>query len=265
MFSSAASCTPAIVCSATADSAQLHAYGYGGSGTFTYSWTAIPAGFTSTLQKPKVKPLQTTKYVAVTSDGTAIRHDTTEMRIVPAPTAFAGNDTIVCWYVSPIPVNATATGYLRFLWGSTGDGVFTDPSSLTTAYIPGIRDKTSGSADLKLIVWPLAPCMTKATSMMHITLDPCTGIAEQPGREPGMVVQPNPAHDKVLVTVTGLQHEALLTLTGLEGRQVYSVTILPDGKEKVTRQLDVSSYPKGMYLMKLQTANQVSVTRFIVQ
>ena len=265
VFSSAASVTPAIVCGSTGDSSLLRAYGYGGAGTYTYSWTSIPAGFTSVLQNPKVKPVHTTKYIVAVSDGVSTRHDTTEMRIVEPPTAFAGNDTIVCWYISPIPVNATATNYLRFLWGSTGDGTFTNPSSLTTAYIPGIRDKTSGSADLKLIVWPLAPCMNKATSMRHITLDPCTGIQEHPSNELSLAIQPNPAYDKVTVTVTGLQKEAVLTLTGLEGRQVYSATIDPDGKQTVTRQLDVSRYPKGMYLMKLQSADKFTVTRFIVQ
>ncbi|MCX6305054.1 MAG: T9SS type A sorting domain-containing protein [Bacteroidetes bacterium] len=265
VFSSAASVTPAIICSITSDSSQLRAYGYGGSGTYSYSWTSIPAGFTSTLQNPKIKPVQTTKYVVATSDGTLTRHDTTEMRIVNAPTAFAGNDTIVCWYVSPIPVNATATNYLRFLWGSTGDGTFTDPLSLTTAYIPGIRDKTSGSADLKLIVWPLAPCMQKATSMKHIALDPCTGILENTRSEVKMVIQPNPAHDEVLITVKGLAKEAVLTITGLEGREVYSGSFDPSGKETATKKLDIRAYAKGLYLVKLRSENNVSVTRFIVQ
>jgi len=265
VFSSAASVTPAIICSTSSDSSQLHAYGYGGSGTYTYSWTSIPAGFTSTLQSPMVRPSQTTNYVAATSDGTLTRHDTTEMRIVESPTAFAGNDTIVCWYVSPIPVNATATGYLRFLWGSTGDGTFTDPSSLTTAYIPGIKDKTSGGTDLKLIVWPLAPCVGKATDMMHIALDPCTGIPEDPLTEVKMTVQPNPARDNVLITMTGLSREAVLTISGIDGRQVFAGTIDPAGKQSVSRQLDVSSYPKGIYLMKLRSEGKVSVSRFMVQ
>ncbi|MFZ4520077.1 MAG: T9SS type A sorting domain-containing protein [Bacteroidales bacterium] len=265
VFSSAASVTPAIICSTTSDSSQLRSYGYGGSGTYSYSWSSIPSGFTSTLQNPKIKVAQTTKYVVATTDGSVTRHDTTEMRIVQAPTAFAGNDTIVCWYVSPIPINATATNYLRFLWGSTGDGTFTDPSSLTTAYIPGIRDKTSGGADIKLIVWPLAPCLNKASSMRHFTLDPCTGIRESGSGGPTIVVQPNPAHDKVVLTVTGLLQAAEFTITGMEGRKVFSGTIDPAGKQEAVKQVDVSSYPKGMYMVKLQADGRTSVTRFIVR
>jgi hypothetical protein len=265
VFSSAASATPAIICNTTPDSSQLNAYGYGGSGTYTYSWTSIPAGFTSDIQNPKVRPQETTIYVVATSDGIQTRHDTTEVRIINKPTSFAGNDTIVCWYVTPIPVNATATSYSRFLWGSTGDGTFSDPNALITSYLPGIRDKTSGGTDLVLIVWPIAPCFSKATSMRHITLDPCTGIEEQMKGELSLAIQPNPAHGKVMMTITGMHHPAILTISGIEGQVLYSAAIEPAGNQSVTRQLDVSSYPAGMYFVKLQSEEKVSVTRFVVQ
>jgi hypothetical protein len=80
-----------------------------------------------------------------------------------------------------------------------------------------------------------------------------------------MVVQPNPAHDKALITVTGLKKAAVLTITGLEGRRVHTVRLDPAGKQTVSEQLDVSLYPKGMYLVKLLSEDKVSVTRFLVQ
>ena len=265
VFSSAASSMPAMFCSSNPDSSQLNAYGYGGSGTYTYSWTSNPAGFTSTLKNPKVRPLESTQYFVATSDGTQTRLDTTEVRIVNAPTAFAGNDTIVCWYVSPIPVNGTATNYLEFDWVTSGDGHFTDPASLTTSYLPGIHDKTSGSVDLALFAWPRAPCSVKASSIRHIVLDPCTGIPEIRSNGLAVAVQPNPAHDKVTLTITGMNHSALLTITGIEGKVVYSATIDAAGKQTLTRMLDVSSYPAGMYVVKLQSEDKFSVARFIVQ
>jgi hypothetical protein len=265
VFSSAASATPGIICSTMSDSAQLNAYGYGGSGNYTYSWTSIPPGFSSSISNPKVKPASTTIYIAAISDGTLTRHDTTEMRIVDAPTAFAGNDTVVCWYQSPIAINATATSYLRFLWGSTGDGSFTDPNSLTTAYIPGIHDKTSGGTDLKLIVWPLSPCLNKATDMMHITLDPCTGISEHPAGGLTLVVMPNPAHDNVRITASGFEKQASLTVISPDGRLIFSATLDSDGKEKVTEVVEVSSWPRGIYMAKLQSAGRITFARLVVQ
>jgi len=52
------------------DSTQLSATATGGSGSYTYNWTSYPAGFTSTLQNPWVKPLLTTTYIVQVSDGT---------------------------------------------------------------------------------------------------------------------------------------------------------------------------------------------------
>jgi len=265
VFSSAASVFPSLRCGANADSSQLNAYGYGGSGTYTYSWTSIPAGFTSTLQNPKVYPVQTTKYIVATSDGILTRIDTAEVRIVEAPTAFAGNDTTVCWYISPVPVNATATNYDHFLLGTTGDGTFTNPSSLTTDYIPGIRDKTSGGVTLKLIVWPVSPCSAKATSTKHIILDPCTGVDDHPFPELSMVIKPNPAHGKMSVNITGLPRTAELSIIAPDGRMVYSTSIDPDADRSATELMDVTSYPKGLYVMKLKSENKVLVSRFIVQ
>lgn len=60
--------SPAVICEG--DSAQLTATPTGGSGTYTYSWTSNPPGFTSTLQNPKVAPTSTRTYTCVVNDGT---------------------------------------------------------------------------------------------------------------------------------------------------------------------------------------------------
>jgi photosystem II stability/assembly factor-like uncharacterized protein len=67
------------------------------------------------------------------------------------------------------------------------------------------------------------------------------------------------------MTITGMHHPAILTISGIEGQVLYSATLEPAGNQSVTRQLDVSSYPSGMYFVKLQSEDKVSVTRFVVQ
>jgi len=265
VFSSAASATPAILCGTSPDTCQLFAYGYGGSGNYTYSWTSIPPGFTSTLQNPKVKPLLTTKYVVATSDGTLTRHDTTEMRIVPPPTATIGNDTIICWYVAPIQLHANATNYQRFLWGSTGDGTFTDPSSLNTAYIPGIKDKTSGGTDIKLICWPNAPCLNKASDLMHITLDPCTGMDEIKNNQPFLTISPNPARDKMTVTMANLTGAAQLAVTAMDGRICYRTEVTPENQSATILEIDIHSFSKGIYIVSLRNGEYRAQTRLVVE
>lgn len=63
----AVSTSNAAIC--LGDVAQLLASPSGGSGTYTYSWTSDPAGFTSTLPDPFVNPEETTTYSVRISDG----------------------------------------------------------------------------------------------------------------------------------------------------------------------------------------------------
>ncbi|MCX6267542.1 MAG: T9SS type A sorting domain-containing protein [Bacteroidetes bacterium] len=199
------------------------------------------------------------------SDGNQTRHDTVQLNIIPALEASAGNDTTVCWFVSPIPLYGTAINYSKIVWGTGGDGSFSNSASLTTNYFPGIHDKTTGFVDLVLLAIPLPPCVPNIVSTKHVVLDPCTGIRELPNNGLSVVVQPNPAQDKVLITITGLQRAGELTITGLEGREVCSRKIDPAGNQNVTQHLDVSSFPKGIYILKLLSEDKISITRFLVQ
>lgn len=265
IFSSAASIAPAVMCANKADTCQLFAYGYGGSGNYTYSWRSVPPGFESSLQDPKVLPAGTTKYIAAISDGTQTRRDTVQARIMDPPTAFAGNDTTVCRNTALVPVNASATNFLRFLWGSTGDGRFTDPNSLTTAYIPGKKDTTNGSTDLKLIVWPLSPCQERASDMLHIVFEPCSGLAEHFSGKPALSISPNPAHNRIFVTITGLKQEAILSISGSDGHEVRSIVVKPSASPETIAEVDVSGFPGGLYFARLGSEGTVAVLKFIVQ
>jgi len=265
VFSSAAAAFPSGICMTTADSSQLNAYAYGGSGNYAYSWTSVPAGFTSNSPDPVVRPDVTTTYIVAVSDGNLTRHDTTRVRMVPAVVGSAGNDTIVCWYVSPVPLYGTAVNYNKIMWGTGGDGYFSSPTSLVTSYFPGIHDKTSGGVDLIMVATPIPPCTVKSQTIKHIVLDPCTGVPELSSAGLKISIQPNPAHGRSVLTVTGLHKPAAMSVTGMDGRIVYSGTLDPSGNGSVTEVLDVSEFPGGMYLVKLQNDDEVTVRRFIVR
>lgn len=62
-----ASASPQELCQS--GSVALDASPNGGSGSYSYSWTSDPAGFTSTLKNPTVNPSSTTTYYLTISDG----------------------------------------------------------------------------------------------------------------------------------------------------------------------------------------------------
>jgi hypothetical protein len=162
-----------VICTGQSD--QLDVEVSGGNGTNTYSWTSIPAGFTSTLKNPLVSPGSQTKYVVLVSSGTQSRTDTIQVDVSPLPSAFAGNDTICCRHIDEIPLSGSAENYLSVKWITSGDGTFADPFALYTTYTPGTKDRTDSIIDLELIVYPQPPCPELSAHKL-IRMVTCAGI-----------------------------------------------------------------------------------------
>ncbi|MEI6683537.1 MAG: PKD domain-containing protein [Bacteroidota bacterium] len=84
-----ATATPQVICNNGA-TVQLGASPAGGNSavTATYSWTSVPAGFTSTLQNPTVNPVQNTVYTVVVNDGFNTATNQVTVTVNPLPAAF---------------------------------------------------------------------------------------------------------------------------------------------------------------------------------
>jgi hypothetical protein len=263
VFSSSASAVPSTVCGG--DSIQLKDVPYGGSGVYTYSWTSIPAGFTSTSKTPKAGPSDTTKYICAVSDGSITRHDTAQVNVVPPPSVYAGPDTLVCWFASKITLHGTASNYRVLGWATSGDGTFSSSSSPTTDYTFGTGDKATGHVDLKLIGIPNIPCSSNITSTRRVTFDPCSGIDEKSAGTLSIMIRPNPATESVTFTFDGLRDKsATFTITGMDGQTRYTGQVIPSGN-KVTKQMDLTGFAKGIYLVQLKNDTQVSSQRLVIQ
>ncbi|MEI7896295.1 MAG: T9SS type A sorting domain-containing protein [bacterium] len=263
IFSTVATANPNPVCSG--DSTQLLVSPYGGSGTYTYSWSSIPAGFSSTSQSPKAGPADTTKYIVATTDGATTRHDTVQVNIRYKPVVSAGADTTVCWYVTSIDLHGSATNYNQFGWSSAGSGTFSATNTFETTYFPSLDDKLAGSVNLKLVASSLLPCTGNVTSTKHVVFDVCTGVAGQNSTEPGIIIQPNPAHGTVAIGIKGINTgSATLSISTLDGKNLFSETI--DGTNvPVTKQMDISGYARGVYVVQLKTGKKVITEKMVVQ
>ncbi|NCD42013.1 MAG: T9SS type A sorting domain-containing protein [Bacteroidia bacterium] len=66
-------------------------------------------------------------------------------------TAYAGADMELC-SGEVCPLNGAATLFTSVLWSTSGDGIFDDPTALTTHYHPGENDLAYGSVELTLTV-----------------------------------------------------------------------------------------------------------------
>ena len=89
----------------------------------TYSWTSVPAGFTSTAANPVVSPLEPTTYTLVETVVATGCSNTNYVAISinPLPAAVAGTDRSVCLNVSTT-IGATAVGGSTYSWTSMPSG-----------------------------------------------------------------------------------------------------------------------------------------------
>ena len=255
--------TPSTIC--IGSTSQLNVTTTGGTGNYTYSWTSIPPGFTSNIQNPMVQPIVTTIYVAAVYDGIATMTDSTTVTVIQLPTAFAGDDTTICVQIGQIQLNGQSTSSSSVLWTTSGDGVFLNPTSLTAIYYPGVNDKSSFHVSLTLTASPVAPCTSQATSTMHITFDPCTGIPETGNDGFSISIRPNPSYGLINLVVTGLKTGGVaVNIMELSGKVVYQETFATTGS-KINRSIDLSQFQKGVYFVKVETDTQVKTEKLIIE
>ncbi|MBL0201593.1 MAG: VCBS repeat-containing protein [Chitinophagaceae bacterium] len=100
------------------DSIQLGVSAVAGN---TYSWTSSPAGFTSSIANPFVRPLVTTTYYLTVVNGPTTAKDTVVITVNPVPAANAGADRTICASANTT-IGTAASGGNTYSWSSSPAG-----------------------------------------------------------------------------------------------------------------------------------------------
>jgi hypothetical protein len=261
-FGSYATSYPANVCSG--DSTQLTSVAYGGSGTYTYSWSSIPAGFNSNVKNPKAAVAVQTKFIVAVSDGTQTRHDTTQVKVTLPPTCFAGDDVFINTPIPPsIDLQGTASNYKAFGWVTNGDGYFSNSQSLNTTYFFGATDTLYGNTiELKLVALPVSPCQGNVFSIKKVFFFE-VGIKDS-GID-HLKVYPNPANDNLNITFDlNVIQSVKLEFVSIKGEPVYTESF-GICKGRFEKRIELNSLEKGVYILRIITDKGTSTLKVVVQ
>ena len=258
-LSATATAAPSTICAG--QSTQLGVNVAGGNPPYTYAWTSVPAGFTSALQAPSASPVVTTTYSVQVGDGSSSVSSSVTVTVNQEPVVAAGIDTTVCKDDLHIPLHGTASNSASVAWTTSGDGTFSTTTALNSIYNPGTGDHTTGYVDLTLTASPVAPCETPVASVRHILFDPCTGISGTQGELSGILISPNPTSG--LIYLNGLKNQDVnVTIYNNQGVQTLSRKISGTGNSAVM--LDLSGLAKGIYYIKVQSAELVNIQKVIL-
>lgn len=241
------------------ESTTLLPFSEGGSGNYSYNWTA-PGGFNSTVPQPVVTPGQTTTYHLVIDDGFTQKDGNVIVEVNPLPLinlipdgahAISG-DTIMACVFDTLTLSA-ANPNASYLW-SNG------------AITPEIQTSTTGIAfDLLTysvsVMNTLTSCSNDATLTILYTYGECSyGIKENDKKNPISVV-PNPGRGRYTCTLDASGSDEVVSVYTMSGAIIRSI-----GQESFndgTFSLDLDDQPAGIYLVTLTSGQRFYSTRII--
>ncbi len=204
------SATPTAICEGA--SVQLAVVPSGGLGTYNYSWSSDPSGFTSTEINPTVVPLETTTYYVTVGDGaeTVVLSET--VTVNPNPIADAGDDQVI---MQGADATLTATGGYDYTWSTneTTDIITVSPAATTTYYVT--VENSAGCSDIDTVLVTVNSAMSVNFNVSNVV---CYG--ESNGSATA-VVTGGTAPYTFEWSVTGETSEAV---TSLEAG-IYNVTV----------------------------------------
>ena len=249
------------------DTVTLYSGASGGGGNYTYHWSASPGGWTSTDATPEFILEQNTAYTisvevfdAYNSTPGEVILDVNSLPVVDLAASFdsISNDhsrIFVCVYDS-VFLDAQRTN-CTYLWsnGSTEPAIHVGTTGIGSSaqdYDVRIKNKDTGCeyvAEIS-VIYSFAMCSYFIEELNNQTLE--------------IELYPNPASDKVNLTIMGLEKETTITIRDISGRKIQYQDTAPTGQSSYETVLDISNYPVGVYVIQFTSGGQ-SISRKIIK
>ncbi len=195
------------------------------------NYTFNPGALTGATQN--LSPASTTTYTVTGANGSCTNAKSFTLTVVPNPTVSASaSATLIC--ASAQTTTLTGAGATSYVWNPGAIAGNNIPTTLTSGTTFTVTGTTNGCSN---------------TATVAISVSPCTGIATLAGVG-NFKVYPNPTQGSVILNF-GEAFSGQLSLFNSLGQ------LLSDQKINDTEktELNLSAYPKGVYLIKLVPTN----------
>ncbi|MCK6641684.1 MAG: HYR domain-containing protein [Bacteroidia bacterium] len=200
---------------------------------------------TAGLPPGNIFPVGVTTNCFMVTDGNANVSGCFTVTVYANPiVAFTSADDTICVNDASITLNATPAGGVYsgpFTSGSTIDPSQTGTGTFTFYY--------NSQPDMNGCV---------GTDSISITVDPCSGIADDNAEAYDLNAYPNPADQSVRITFSGTA-TAQVTVTDISGQVVMRVSQFTSGEE-----LNLENLSNGAYLVRVDNAEVQGQIRIIV-
>lgn len=250
------------------ESTQIKALPAGGDNTYdSYSWTSVPAGFTSNAAEPTVTPDVTTVYTVVVDDGYNTTSGSVTVTVNQLPVIDLIPDDPRVLVMSPteiglcvfdsIPIDAGNPG-AAYEWsnGST--------EQVITVATSGISfDQQAYSV---IVTDPTTLCSKTANITAYFNFENCSYGIEEKEMDSRFKVYPNPSSTGVFnMLMEDLSGTTMLQVFNAYGSLIWSNSYKLNGGVAVREELNLSSAPNGVYLLKLMNNEAAIIKKIIIR
>ncbi|WP_066225436.1 T9SS type A sorting domain-containing protein [Formosa haliotis] len=182
-----------------------------------------------------VSPKSTTTYSVEVANATSRATAEVTVNVYAMPIADAGSDQTILEGESVI---LTASGGASYLWntGQTTQSIEVSPSQ-TTLFSVEVSNE-GGCASSDDVVVTVESLKDEGESLIPEKLDF------------EFSVYPNPTSDILNIKIAGLEHSSPVQIYDMSGKVLYNEVIESDGS-LMKKTIDLSSYPKGFYMLTL--------------
>jgi len=246
---------------------QLYAVAGGGTSNYTYSWTSVPPGFTSTSAEPMITPTGNTVYNVTVNDGFNSASGSVQITVNPLPSINLlpiGNPLVQI-------INSTDIGICVF------DSIVIDAGNPGASYLwsngsteQTISLQTSGiSFDLQsytvTVTDPITGCTNNSNIVAYFTFNNCSYGIDENALNDRLQLYPNPSRDGVFnYRIEGFNGATMLDVFTFQGEQIYSESInLTGGTHNST--LYLHNTRAGVYYLKVTNDEAVLLRKLIIQ
>ncbi|MFZ4707968.1 MAG: T9SS type A sorting domain-containing protein, partial [Bacteroidales bacterium] len=243
-------------------STLIRANPLGGSGAYTYSWTANNSSWTFSGIETTITPTETTIYTVLVNDGFKEVTDEIEIIVDPLPVVelkpaninWYSQDTINVCVRDSVWLDAGAN--MNYLWsnGSTErkqrvitNGQWVDFQTFSV-----------------LVTNPATGCQSDDTLTVFFDFNTCNlGLEERTDISSGLSISPNPTNGTFSVSIDNLPENGVLYLIDRQGKMIFSKTLDVINDPSGSAIFDISSIKNGSYLIFYQSINYKAVKQII--
>ncbi len=178
---------------------------------------------------------------------------------LPEPAGTVSGPDSVCQnhgnYIFSIPEISNATGYLWSLPPGAEITAGDNTREITVYFSP---QSQSGM----LSVSGVNDCGQGDSSEKNVIVNPCAGMAEN-NLLSDVLIYPNPASDKLNVSVSGKEKQLLIQITDARGNIIFR-ELIQTGSGNLIYTVDIRNYADGLYFVRLSNGQRSFVQKVLV-